>query len=65
MTSLKNKDDVINEYINDPDDIHEKYEHLVDLVLDGGEGNIEPTTVIDCQNDKIEIIRQGKGELSY
>ncbi|MCD8185210.1 MAG: threonylcarbamoyl-AMP synthase [Rikenellaceae bacterium] len=60
--SVKNEDDVI-EYTTDPELIHEKFGKQVDLVLDGGYGNNEASTVVDCTNDEIEILRQGLGEL--
>ncbi|MEG1544301.1 MAG: L-threonylcarbamoyladenylate synthase [Tannerellaceae bacterium] len=53
------------EYITDPELIHEKYENRVDAVIDGGYGEMIPSTVVDCTTDTYEIIRQGKGELSY
>ena len=61
-TSVKDDDEVI-EYTTDPELIHEKYEQQVDIVIDGGYGGAEGSTVIDCTNGEIEIIRQGKGEL--
>lgn len=61
-TSLRDEDDDIMEYSTDPELIHEKYENIVDLIIDGGYGGIEASTVVDC-TDSIEIIRQGKGEL--
>lgn len=63
-TSVKDDDEVL-EYTTDPELIHEKYEKQVDIVIDGGFGGIEGSTVIDCSNDAIEIVRQGLGELSY
>ena len=47
----------------DPELIHEKYNRLVDLVIDGGYGNNIPSTVIDCTGDEIVVTRQGLGEL--
>lgn len=61
-TSVRDKDDIL-EYSTDPELIHEEYGESVDLVVDGGYGGLEPSTVIDCTGDEIEIIRQGKGEL--
>ncbi len=49
------------EYLTDPEKIHEKYKNLVDLVVDGGFGFNEASTIIDCTNNKPEIIRQGIG----
>ncbi len=51
------------EYCTDPELIHEKWESFADLVIDGGTGGIEPSTVVDCSADEPVIIRQGKGEL--
>lgn len=51
------------EYITDPELIHEKFGKDVDIVIDGGIGGIEPSTVVNCCEDEAEIIRQGKGIL--
>lgn len=61
-TSIHDDDEII-EYSTDPELIHEKYEDLVDLVIDGGYGDNEPSTIIDCSMGEFDIIRQGKGEL--
>mgnify|MGYP001587446410 FL=1 len=61
-TSIYDEDDVI-EYTTDPELIHEKYEDLVDIVIDGGYGNNEASTVVDLTKGYPEIIRQGTGEL--
>ncbi|WP_316760984.1 L-threonylcarbamoyladenylate synthase [Pedobacter aquatilis] len=60
--SIKDDDELI-EYSTDPELIHEKYEDLVDLVIDGGFGDNEASTVIDCTNGEFEIIREGKGDI--
>lgn len=57
-------DDEILEYATDPELIHEKFEDLVDLVIDGGYGDNEASTVVDCTSGDFEILRQGKGDLS-
>lgn len=62
-TSVKDDDDII-EYITDPELIYEKYGNIVDLVIDGGYGDIEPSTVVDCTSGEPEIIREGKGDLT-
>ena len=51
------------EYTTDPELIHERYENQVDLVIDGGFGGIEGSTVVDCTTEPFEIIRQGKGTI--
>jgi tRNA threonylcarbamoyl adenosine modification protein (Sua5/YciO/YrdC/YwlC family) len=61
-TSIRDEDDVI-EYTTDPELIHEKYAEKVDIVIDGGYGGIEASTIVDCTGDEWEIIRQGKGDL--
>lgn len=62
-TSIKDDDELL-EYSTDPELIHEKYEDLVDLVIDGGYGDNEASTVVDCTSGDFEIIRQGKGILA-
>ncbi len=61
-TSIHDSDEVI-EYTTDPELIYEKYRNLVDIVIDGGYGNNEASTVIDCTGEEPEIIRQGLGIL--
>lgn len=61
-TSIKDDDEVI-EYSTDPELIHEKYEDLVDLVIDGGYGDNEASTVVDCTGGDFEVIREGKGDI--
>ncbi len=61
-TSIHDEDDIL-EYTTDPELIYEKYENLVDIVIDGGYGDNTASTVVDCTGDEIEIIREGKGEL--
>lgn len=53
--------EMVEEY-TDPDMIHDKFEHLVDIVVDGGIGGITPSTVVDCTGDVPEVIRKGLGE---
>ncbi|MBK8882150.1 MAG: threonylcarbamoyl-AMP synthase [Bacteroidales bacterium] len=61
-TSIHDPDEII-EYTTDPELIHEKYSDFVDVVIDGGFGNNEASTVVDCTGDEFEIIRQGLGIL--
>jgi len=61
-TSVRDEDDVI-EYTTDPELIYEKFGSQVDIVIDGGFGDNIPSTVIDCTDGEIEVIRQGKGDL--
>lgn len=54
-------DDEILEYTTDPELIHEKYQDLVDMVIDGGFGDNQASTVIDCTGGELILVRQGKG----
>ncbi len=58
--SLPTDDDV--EYYTDPELIQDRFGHLVDLVIDGGPGNITASTVIDCTTSTPSLIREGAGE---
>lgn len=63
-TSVKD-DDAELEYSTDPELIHEKWGEIVDIVIDGGFGGIEPSTIVDCTSDEPVIIRQGSGKLNF
>ncbi|HRZ43064.1 MAG TPA: L-threonylcarbamoyladenylate synthase [Bacteroidales bacterium] len=65
MSSSVHDDDEILEYTTDPELIHERYENEVDLVIDGGYGDNHVTTLVDCTDDRIEIVREGKEELLF
>jgi tRNA threonylcarbamoyl adenosine modification protein (Sua5/YciO/YrdC/YwlC family) len=56
-------DDEILEYITDPELIHEKYKNRLDIVIAGGFGKNEASTIIDCTGNEPEIIREGLGAL--
>ena len=61
-TSIHDEDEVL-EYTTDPELILEKWDNLVDLVIDGGYGDNQPSTVIDLSGDMPIIVREGKGDL--
>ncbi|MFA7472259.1 MAG: L-threonylcarbamoyladenylate synthase [Spirosomataceae bacterium] len=62
-SSVRDQDEVI-EYSTDPELIFEKFEHLVDMVIDGGYGGNVASTIIDATTDNFEIIREGLGDIS-
>ena len=62
-TTLPHEDNEDIEYCTDPELIDEKFGDIVDLVIDGGIGGTEGSTVVDCTNGEPEIIRQGLGWL--
>lgn len=61
-TSIYDEDEVL-EYTTDPELIFEKWENLVDIVIDGGYGDNQASTVIDLSDGEPVIIREGKGSL--
>ena len=52
---------MVEEY-TDPEIIHDRFEHLVDYVVDGGAGGMVPSTIVDCTTDDWTVTRQGLGE---
>ncbi len=62
-TSLHNPDDDLVDYYTDPENLYQHYKDTVDAVIDGGYGNVYPTTVIDCTNEELVVIREGLGSL--
>ena len=52
------------EYNTDPELIYEKYNNKVDAVIDGGIGNLLESTIIDCVDERMEVIREGAGSLN-
>jgi tRNA threonylcarbamoyl adenosine modification protein (Sua5/YciO/YrdC/YwlC family) len=63
-TSIHDPDEVI-EYTTDPELIYEKYRDITDMVIDGGFGNNEASTIVDCTGEEIEVVRQGLGVLEF
>ena len=61
-TSIYDEDEIL-EYTTDPELIFEKWENLVDLVVDGGYGDNQPSTIIDLSEGEPIVIREGKGSL--
>lgn len=60
-TSIHDDDEVV-ENSTDPELIYEKYKDLVDMVIDGGYGELQASTVVDYTSDEPVIVRQGKGD---
>lgn len=61
-TSIHDEDEIL-EYTTDPELILEKWDNLVDLVIDGGYGGNEASTVIDLSEGTPVVVREGKGSL--
>ncbi len=62
-TSLHDGDE-ITDYPTDPEMIFEDFGKLVDLVIDGGPGNIIPSTIIDCTGKEPLVLREGLGKVT-
>lgn len=61
--SIKNEDTIL-EYITDPYEIYQEYEGIVDIVIDGGIGENEASTIIDFTGNEPLIVREGKGDIN-
>lgn len=61
--SVHSEDEVLD-YITDPHEIVEYWEDKVDLIIDGGFGDNNPSTIIDCSGYEPVLLREGKGEIS-
>ncbi len=59
-TSIRDEDDIL-EYTTDPELIFEKWQNLVDVVVDGGYGDNIASTIIDLSDGYPEVVREGKG----
>lgn len=62
-TSLHNEDNEIQDYFIDPYAMYEKYDNQVELIVDGGFGKLEASTIVDCTSSEPIIIRQGIGNI--
>ena len=58
--SIKNDDEIL-EYITDPEEIFHNYQNDVDIVIDGGMGDNEPSTIIEYTGREAFLVREGKG----
>lgn len=61
-TSIHDDDDVI-EYTTDPELIFEKWQNIVDVVIDGGYGDNQASTIIDLSGIEPVVVREGKGSI--
>jgi len=50
--------------LTDPHDIEDRIGHEIDLIIDAGPTGIEPTSVIDISEDRVEVLRVGRGDVS-
>jgi len=63
-TSIHDEDEIL-EYTTDPELIYEKFKDIADVVIDGGYGELLPSTIVDCSGDEVLILREGKGKLEF
>jgi len=59
-SSIHAEDEVI-EYLTDPDEIYAAWQHKVDIIIDGGPGKNQGSTVLDCTDNEAFLIREGLG----
>ncbi|MCB9197395.1 MAG: threonylcarbamoyl-AMP synthase [Flavobacteriales bacterium] len=62
VTSVHDDDEILD-YMTDPYEIYERFDQDVEFVIDGGYGTLEPSTIVSCLNDQVEIIREGLGDI--
>jgi tRNA threonylcarbamoyl adenosine modification protein (Sua5/YciO/YrdC/YwlC family) len=63
-TSIHDPDEII-EYTTDPELIEEKFRDFADIIINGGYGKNDPSTIVDCTGDEITVLRQGLGQLEW
>jgi tRNA threonylcarbamoyl adenosine modification protein (Sua5/YciO/YrdC/YwlC family) len=63
VASSVHDEDALLEYTTDPERIDEKWGKQVDLIIDGGPGGFEASTILDCTGGAPSLIRQGKGSV--
>ena len=61
-TSIRDDDELL-EYTTDPELIYEKWNSKVDLVIDGGYGDNQPSTIVEINDSEVTILREGKGDI--
>ena len=61
-TSIHDEDEIL-EYTTDPELIFEKWNSKVDMVIDGGYGDNQPSTVMEVNGTEITVLREGKGSI--
>lgn len=62
-TSIHDEDEIV-EYSTDPSLIYEEFENFVDVIIDGGFGGNQPSTVVDCTGPEPVVLRSGMGDIS-
>ncbi|MBN1634074.1 MAG: threonylcarbamoyl-AMP synthase [Ignavibacteria bacterium] len=63
VTTSIHSEDEITEFETDPEIIYEKYQKIVDIVIDGGFGGNKPSTIIDCSDGGFTVLREGPGNI--
>ncbi len=65
VSASVHSEDEIREYLTEPTEIYDEFKHQVDLFIDGGAGDNEPSTIIDCVDGTPYLVREGKGEVEF
>jgi tRNA threonylcarbamoyl adenosine modification protein (Sua5/YciO/YrdC/YwlC family) len=48
--------------LSDPDEVRERLDKQIEVVIDGGAGTLEPTTIIDLTGEEAVVVREGRGD---
>ena len=65
VSSSVHSEDEIQDYLTEPDEIYAQFEHQIDLFIDGGAGDNQPSTIIDCVEGTPYLVREGKGVIEF
>lgn len=58
--SIHAEDEIID-YLTDPEEIYEQFQSQIDIMIEGGTGDNQPSTIIDCTEGEAILVREGKG----
>jgi tRNA threonylcarbamoyl adenosine modification protein (Sua5/YciO/YrdC/YwlC family) len=51
-----------DQMLSDPDEVRDRLDKQIELVIDGGAGTLEPTTIVDLTGPEAELVREGRGD---
>ena len=51
-----------DQMLSDPDEVRDRLDRQIELVIDGGAGTLEPTTIVDLTGPEAELVREGRGD---
>jgi tRNA threonylcarbamoyl adenosine modification protein (Sua5/YciO/YrdC/YwlC family) len=51
-----------DQMLSDPDEVRDRLDKQIELIIDGGAGTLEPTTIVDLTGPEAELVREGRGD---